>query len=239
MYNAAVYMPVTTRGSSMAARYEFTRLFRELTEPLTKAQVAKRIKVTPSYVSQLRAGTYGPSRDLIERIIEAFDLDRATWLRAAGFRAPGDLHPDPEDVLIERLAPKVAAKLAYDPNRFERELLEALAEHYGIAAKRKGLNCRRRFSLSPASNDSACPPTVSGCDRRTGETEPRNGSVCNSTMTTAILPGSPITTLTILFSLPASSGQTEPLTFGRLKANTPSPSAKSHARSSGATENSE
>jgi transcriptional regulator with XRE-family HTH domain len=130
MYNAAVYMPVTTRGSSMAARYEFTRLFRELTEPLTKAQVAKRIKVTPSYVSQLRAGTYGPSRDLIERIIEAFDLDRATWLRAAGFRAPGDLHPDPEDVLIERLAPKVAAKLAYDPNRFERELLEALAEHY-------------------------------------------------------------------------------------------------------------
>lgn len=72
---------------------QFARRFRELiaAEPAQWA-VGQKIGCTQSYVGQIARGQSHPSRELVERIIDAYALPREEWLNLAGYgkQAPED-----------------------------------------------------------------------------------------------------------------------------------------------------
>ena len=66
----------------------FTR-FCELTAGETQSETARRLGYTQSYIGQIKRRLHPkPSRDLVERVISAYHLDREDWLRSAGFSDP-------------------------------------------------------------------------------------------------------------------------------------------------------
>jgi transcriptional regulator with XRE-family HTH domain len=71
----------------MAAHPDFPGRLKQLRLKLglTQGQFAKRIGVTPSYVSRLESGDYSPSRELGEQIVEEFELPRDEWLGLMGY----------------------------------------------------------------------------------------------------------------------------------------------------------
>lgn len=90
---------------------EFSRRFKEvMSRESSQFAMARRIGCTQSYVGQIARGQARPGRELVERFIEAYELDRAEWLELAGF---GE-EPPPEDERVEiaRRAAEEALRLA-------------------------------------------------------------------------------------------------------------------------------
>lgn len=65
-------------------RPEFAERFRQITEGETNVQVALRLKVTPAFIGGVRRDIYGMSRDLLDRFVEEYRMDRREWQQLAG-----------------------------------------------------------------------------------------------------------------------------------------------------------
>jgi transcriptional regulator with XRE-family HTH domain len=84
----------------------FARKLKELTAGETQTDIGRRLGFAGSYISQIQRGQR-PSRNFVERLVEAYGVDREEWLRAAGFR------PVPEEQEDERMeiARRAAAEI--------------------------------------------------------------------------------------------------------------------------------
>lgn len=79
----------------------FTRRLRELiAQENSQGDVARRMGYTGPRISQVARGER-PSREFVERLIQAYDLDREEWLALAGY---GETETDPTAALIQRAA---------------------------------------------------------------------------------------------------------------------------------------
>lgn len=75
---------LTLRPSAMPDHLTFGRKLKELLAGETGIEVARKLGYTGGRVSQIMRGER-PSREFVERLIEAYALDREEWLAAAGF----------------------------------------------------------------------------------------------------------------------------------------------------------
>jgi transcriptional regulator with XRE-family HTH domain len=122
----------------------FARRFKELTAGETQQQVARRLGYTTGRIGQVQRGEK-PSREFVERLVEAYALDRGEWLDLAGLNRHG---PEPENERESRIA-RLAAELAVeeavrrllgDPRmetleqEFLRRVME-LQERYGVTPR--------------------------------------------------------------------------------------------------------
>ncbi len=112
------------------------RRFRELiaNEP-SQWVVAQKIGCTQSYVGQIARGQSHPSRELVERIIAAYDLPRDEWLDLGGYgKNPA---PDPLTDIREELARirhlVESGQSDADPSDLASRLLNAVDEEGGDA----------------------------------------------------------------------------------------------------------
>jgi UTP-glucose-1-phosphate uridylyltransferase/transcriptional regulator with XRE-family HTH domain len=107
---------------------EFARLlqgYRERLE-LTKAQLAQRAGVSPSFITYLERGQRRPSHAMLLRLMQALDLtasEKRALLQAAG-------HQPPEEGLSPRLS-TITEQLAELPQSEREELLEEFARMIG------------------------------------------------------------------------------------------------------------
>jgi transcriptional regulator with XRE-family HTH domain len=100
--------PPPHRGRMARQRsLEFGRRFRELTAGQTQTDVADELGIGQATVSNMRAGKL-PGREILERIITCYQLDREEWLALAGFT---DQDPDEERLKeVARLAGEQGAE---------------------------------------------------------------------------------------------------------------------------------
>jgi transcriptional regulator with XRE-family HTH domain len=107
---------------------EFARLlqgYRERLE-LTKAQLAQRAGVSPSFITYLERGQRRPSYAMLLRLMQALDLtasEKRALLQAAGYQPP-------EEELSPRLS-TITEQLAELPQSEREELLEEFARMIG------------------------------------------------------------------------------------------------------------
>jgi UTP-glucose-1-phosphate uridylyltransferase/transcriptional regulator with XRE-family HTH domain len=107
---------------------EFARLlqgYRERLE-LTKAQLAQRAGVSPSFITYLERGQRRPSYAMLLRLMQALDLtasEKRALLQAAGYQPP-------EEGLSPRLS-TITEQLAELPQSEREELLEEFARMIG------------------------------------------------------------------------------------------------------------
>ncbi len=73
-------------------RPEFARLFRQLRQSrgLLQTRIAQDLEVGQSTVSAWNAGL-PPRLEMLDKLIQTYDLDRNTWLAAAGYELPEDV----------------------------------------------------------------------------------------------------------------------------------------------------
>jgi transcriptional regulator with XRE-family HTH domain len=84
----------------------FTRRFKAfLAEQPHQVEVANRLRYSPARVNQIARGER-PSREFVERFIDAYDLDREEWLGLAGY-GPRPSAEDEQRDLIRRTAEEV------------------------------------------------------------------------------------------------------------------------------------
>jgi transcriptional regulator with XRE-family HTH domain len=78
----------------------FAERFRELiTSEPNQFEVARKIGCSQSYVAQISRGQARPGRELVERIIEAYELPRDEWIELAGYGKPRRPGSDPLDMV--------------------------------------------------------------------------------------------------------------------------------------------
>ncbi len=106
-------------------REELARLLQSYRErlELTKAQLAQRVGVSPSFITYLERGQRRPSQAMLARLMQALDLtpsERKALLRAAGY----------QQGLMPRLN-DIAEQLAELPQSERDELIEEFARMLG------------------------------------------------------------------------------------------------------------
>ncbi|MBM3459233.1 MAG: helix-turn-helix transcriptional regulator [Armatimonadetes bacterium] len=88
---------------------ELARRFQELVKQEgSQFAVAHKIGCTQSYVGQIARGQARPSREIIERTIDVFQLPREEWLALAGYGPARS--PEDERVEIARMAVEEALR---------------------------------------------------------------------------------------------------------------------------------
>jgi transcriptional regulator with XRE-family HTH domain len=130
----------------------FARRFKELTAGQLQADVARRLGFTASYVSAIQRGQR-PSREFVERVVEAYGVDREEWLRLGQIRPQAEVQEDErldiarraaEEVYRRREAPpldrirETAPELTYDPD-LEGVTIEAFTGWQTMTARDRGI----------------------------------------------------------------------------------------------------
>src|SRR6478609_8446238 len=77
----------------------FARRLKELTAGEPQGDVAVRLRYTQSRVSQVMRGER-PSREFVERLCEAYALDRGEWLALAGYGPQPPEMDERQDIAI-------------------------------------------------------------------------------------------------------------------------------------------
>jgi transcriptional regulator with XRE-family HTH domain len=106
----------------LADHQDFGRRLKELVAGQNQIDVANRLGYTAPRVSQIMRGEK-PSREFVERLIEAYTLPREEWLAMAGF-GPRGIDSDERQALAEAAAREVLRQQE-DPNAALGRVIDA------------------------------------------------------------------------------------------------------------------
>jgi len=90
----------------------FSRRFRELVAGEAQGDVGRRLGYTGGRIGQILRGER-PSREFIERLIQAYSLDRDEWLALAGYGGPAPV--DERQAIAEAAAREALRQIGQDP----------------------------------------------------------------------------------------------------------------------------